>query len=164
MMEFYSMKTRTLLALGALLFSSHAKAAPKPTATEVFHLRSEGQKIAESLEYLRGAGGHWSINWSSNYNTEDGHCYMMVWSFTSSEGRTAGMECSNMALYDAQTEDMKAFAERGTACPDKGPPPHKYQASTHGMIFAGEKSCDWSVEDHGFGCATDYMNHKMQSD
>jgi hypothetical protein len=153
--------TRSMIAAAVLLFCSLANADPKPTATEVFHLRSECQKIVEDLAQAPFTGSAWSTRATSNYNTEDGHCYMMVESTESSEGSKVGMSCASYSLYDAQTDDMKAHAKAGTGCPDIGPPPHKYIASRMGMVFASEKSCPWD-EDHGFGCAMDYINQKMQ--
>lgn len=155
------MITRSMIAAAMLLFCSMASADPKPTATEVFHLRSECQKIVEELSSNPFTGSAWSTRVTSNYNTEDGHCYMMVESTESGEGSKAGMSCAAYSLYDAQTDDMKAHAETGTGCPDIGPPPHKYIEQRNGMVSASEKSCLWD-EDHRFGCVMDYINKKMQ--
>lgn len=73
------MRTLIALAVMALLFCSPVNAEPSPTATEVFHLRSECSNLGKQLlEENRVPSEHGFSNYFSKYDEETNRCYVMI--------------------------------------------------------------------------------------
>lgn len=87
-------------AVAALLFCFPAGASPKPTATEVFHLRSEcgrlGKQLLEENSITGIADAHGFSGVTSKYDEETNRCYVLIKDIYLKEGVT------QLYLYDGQ--------------------------------------------------------------
>jgi hypothetical protein len=100
-------------AIAALLTSPAAS-----QTAELFHLRSECARFAASLEEFHKPSPPWDMQWSSHYNTADGHCYMLVESAKGAGGDSSGW-CLMVGLTDAQERRMIATGMTGQGCGSK---------------------------------------------
>lgn len=65
------------LALGVLMFCQAASAQPQPTATEIFHLRTECMHLGEQI--LAGNSASETINsFNSKYDEKINRCYVLI--------------------------------------------------------------------------------------
>lgn len=94
------MTPRHLAILAALLLgTAPASADPKPTATEVFHLRTECSKLGKQLLEEAGIGtsSHGFSVYFSKYDENTNRCYVMI--KNTFLGKESGV---SLTLYDGQ--------------------------------------------------------------
>lgn len=92
------------VALGLLLAQQPVRAGPQPTASEIFHLRTECGKLGDKVANEVNA----TLNYNkslhfSKYDEEKNRCYVKVQTFMVDGNYPA------IRLYDAQTGRMLAF-------------------------------------------------------
>ena len=100
-----SCKDRTITA------SQPPTTAPQqlPTATEVFHLRSECAKLGAKILNDNSVGRALSQSQLSHYNSNTNRCYIEL--TVQSADMTKAPEIMSRYLFDGQTEEMLAFAK-----------------------------------------------------
>ncbi len=127
----------------------------KPTALELFQLRSMCQKLGEAFEYL-GKGATPELKWMAggmrnsgediHYNTKDGHCYLLARFI---EDDVFG--CTNWQLYDVQTREYIAGSYIHSGC---------QKTSRKGSKDFGQTPNE--IGCHDADCAEDFINSKMK--
>ncbi|MGA7322988.1 MAG: hypothetical protein WBX25_00545 [Rhodomicrobium sp.] len=94
---------RSMLAVAALLFCSPASAGQKPTATEVFHLRSECSKLGKQLLWEVGLKlEHAFSSYFAKYDEDTNRCFVLI-----KDDYNLGKQIT-LRLYDGQGAGMMA--------------------------------------------------------
>jgi hypothetical protein len=148
-----TIRTTAVVAFPALATPGLAQTGPQPTATEVFHLRSECAALGEKLfnriaaEY-RAEYQVLSYGQLSHYDPRTNRCYVKL-QFSFANKKTLGYYI-NTCLYDGQTGENLACARQHA---DK--------------FLHDEKKSDISVLDR-FQVSSDeayaYINERMADD
>lgn len=81
-----------------------------PTATEVFHLRTECAKLGDKILNNNIVGSALTQSQISYYNPKTNRCYVQLTISSVDLSLPAEKSYSNNVLYDGQTEEMLAFA------------------------------------------------------
>jgi hypothetical protein len=121
---------------------------PTPTATEVFHLRSECAQLGQKILHDSIVGVALTKDQVSHYDAKTNRCYVEVTVQTAD--LTKSMEYYAIYLYDGQTGEMLA-----TARMEKG--------KKTGVVF-GVSPPDGHDPDGFWNQATDFINRKMEDD
>jgi hypothetical protein len=121
--------------------------ALRPTATEVFNLRSECAKLGEKLHEANIIGPALRDDALSHYDPNTNRCYIEI------TVHTADLNAENpynaTYLYDGQTGELLA-----TLTNKKG--------QKSGMVYVVPPP--GRTDDNGFGFAGDYIRSKMDDD
>lgn len=91
-----------LLTCGTLIFTNTVTAGPQPTATEIFHLRTECRKLGKEIfqeKLQHDAENHVFTKYDEKIN----RCYVLIKSIYPGN-KTVGF------LYDAQSDHLIAIA------------------------------------------------------
>lgn len=149
------MRSKRLLLISAVFLiascgGSHppdkAPTYVKPTATEVFHLRSECAALGEKILNKNVIGVALTQDQVSHYDPKTNRCYVQL---TVQAADLSGDHFSTY-LYDGQTGEMLA-----TASSAKG--------KKTGIVY-GVSPPDGSDPDRFWNQADDYINEKMKDD
>lgn len=81
-----------------------------PTATEVFHLRTECAKMGEKILNNNVVGSALTQTQVSYYNPKINRCFVQLTIDSADLSLTPEKSYMNNVLYDGQTEEMLAFA------------------------------------------------------
>jgi hypothetical protein len=92
---------KTAIALLILSIATAAQAMP-PTATEVFHLRTECARLGDKLSDEMVHGTQWTRSVVTNYSEATNRCYVEMLDTNETIGETTD------SLFDAQTTDLLA--------------------------------------------------------
>ena len=123
----------------------------RPTATEVFHLRSECATLGEKILEDSPVGSALSQSQVSHYDPQTNRCYVELTVQTADAQAPVSDYLGRRYLYDGQTRELLAFAEIiGT--PSEG--------EKRGMVFAetGENI------DNGYEPACLFIDKMMADD
>lgn len=106
-----------VVAFPALATPALAQAGPQPTATEVFHLRSEcaalGEKLAARIEAeYRSEGRVTSFSPLSHYDPLTNRCYVQSQFLFTVRKAPDDYSYLNTCLYDGQTGEILACARQ----------------------------------------------------
>ena len=91
-------------------------ATPIPSASEVFHLRSECARLAEKMLENNVVGTALTQSQVSHYNPQTNRCYVEL---SVQTANLSHLEYSSDTLYDGQTGELLAVhLVEGKTCPD----------------------------------------------
>jgi hypothetical protein len=122
-----------------------------PTATEVFHLRSECATLGEKILEDNPVGSALSQSQVSHYDPQTNRCYVELTVQTADIHTPVSDYLGRRYLYDGQTRELLAFAEIiGT--PSEG--------KKSGMVFAGTGE----RIDNGYEAACLFIDKMMADD
>lgn len=129
---------------------------PIPTATEVFHLRSECARLAEKMLENDVVGIALTKSQLSHYNPQSNRCYVEL------SAQTADLTDPNIyasdTLYDGQTGELLAQRTfKGRSCPVVGP-----DCKMTGNVF--DKHHESSVGKTSYDDASGYIDSLMDDD
>ena len=149
----------TLLLAGVLLGSCGGKGpsektstipaptfSPAPTATEIFHLRSECSHLGEKILGGNIVGTALTQDQVSHYDPQTNRCYVQLTVQTADLSKLG--EYFATYLYDGQTGEMLAWARME-------------HGKKSGMVFDGSAP-DGQDPDRFWNHATDFINGKME--
>lgn len=120
-----------------------------PTATEVFHLRSECASLGQKILDNNAIGNALTQSQVSHYNPATNRCYVQL---TVQSANLSGNYFSNY-LFDGQTGDILASATQ-----EKG-------KKEYGNIFSGPvKTTVSDASETTFQSTNDYINEVMKDD
>jgi len=146
------MQARFLVAWCAILTvpsSALGADARPPTATEIFHLRSECAALGEKILENNVVGSALAQSQVSHYEPRTNRCYVELTVQTAD--LTKPQDTMDRFLYDGQTGEMLAVARIG-------------KGKRHGMVYDKQHEPDYSTNDAGFGEASAYIDDRMADD
>jgi hypothetical protein len=141
-----------LIAMVALLAScqnrppAEDRAYKPPTATEVFHLRSECVRLGEKIVEENLIGSAQWMTQEFHYNPKTNRCYVRL----TDTDKIKPRENYGINLYDGQTREMLAFAQ-------------VKHGEKVGMV-SGTTMRDTTEADAGFAEAMEFINKAMEND
>lgn len=124
---------------------------PPPTATEVFHLRSECAQLGQKILEGNVIGIKLTQDEVSHYDPKTNRCYVQLTVMTADLSRPATYYATT--LYDGQTGEMLAWARM-------------QNNKKSGMVFGvpPPDGHDPDVPDPFWNQATDFINGKIEDD
>jgi hypothetical protein len=119
MLRTLAIRKTAAVAFAAFATPGLAQTAPQPTATEVFHLRSEcatlGEKLADRIVDAYRAEYHVSSYYQlSHYDARTNRCYVKLQSVFADKKTPVNYYYLNTCLYDGQTGERLACARQRT--------------------------------------------------
>ena len=126
-----------------------------PTATEVFHLRSECASLGEKILENNHVGSALTQSQTSHYDPQTNRCYVELTVQTADLVTPVGDWLNHRYLYDGQTGELLAVANM------KGTPGQGEKRETSGMVFVPiAKKSDMT----GFEGASLFIDSMMADD
>jgi hypothetical protein len=148
----------TVVAFPALATPGLAQTGPQPTATDVFHLRSEcaalGEELGDRIEPEYRAEYHVSsYDELSHYEPRTNRCYVQLQFGFTDKKAPVDYYYKNTCLYDAQTGESLACA--------------RLRADKRSVVQPDQNSSDISTLDRfqvSYGEALAFINERMADD
>lgn len=91
-----------------ILIGKPSQAQTKPTAVEVFQLRSMCQALGEKLDNDSAYGSFWTSQVTSNVSLKSLHCYVLLVHSPANLSVPVDKYEINSFLYDGQTKELLA--------------------------------------------------------
>ena len=97
-----------IFLLQGILIGTASEAQTKPTAVEIFQLRSMCQGLAEKLDNDSAYGPYWTSQVTSNVSLKSLHCYVLLVHSPANLNVPLDQYEVNSFLYDGQTKELLA--------------------------------------------------------